>query len=519
MSLPVVAEGVAVVLPDGSPLLESIDVSLPRGVTGLVGPNGSGKSTLLELLAGLRAPARGRVVRRGPVAFLPQGAATLGPEPVASLLGDASGPGDWRVGRALERAGLAGLDLSRPAATLSGGEATRLRLARLFLAEPEALLLDEPTNHLDEEARRVVRELVASFRGAVLVATHDRELLSLATRIASLERGRLRLFGGGFAEWLEARRVEREAAAAAVRAAEGRLDAARRAGRASAEMQARRSAAGRRAAERGGLPKIVRGAMKRAAQVSAGKLKGVHEERVAGAAAALALARDAAPGEARVFVDLEASGVPARKRLVDAEGVNVRLPRGPLWPSPLSFALVGPERLWLRGPNGSGKSTLLSLLAGRAPDSGTLRVGTARVARLDQDAALLGRDGSLAEALRRLAPLRAEHERRLLLGRFGFEQEAGNKPVGSLSGGERIRAGLAALLASGGAPELLLLDEPSNHLDLPGLEAVATALRAFRGALVLVTHDAAFAGEVGVTREMRLPPPALPAPSPFSPCS
>jgi ATPase subunit of ABC transporter with duplicated ATPase domains len=234
---------------------------------------------------------------------------------------------------------------------------------------------------------------------------------------------------------------------------------------------------------------------------------------VSAAAAALARAREAAPADARLAVDFEASAVPARKRIVDAEGIGVALPGGPLWPVPLSFAVVGPERLWLRGPNGSGKSTLLSLLAGRAPDSGTLRVGAARVARLDQDAAVLGRDGTLPEALRRLAPSRPEHERRLLLGRFGFEQEAGEKPVASLSGGERIRAGLAALLAADRAPELLLLDEPSNHLDLPALEAVAMALRAFRGALVLVTHDAAFAADVGVTREMRLPPRALADPS------
>jgi ATPase subunit of ABC transporter with duplicated ATPase domains len=166
---------------------------------------------------------------------------------------------------------------------------------------------------------------------------------------------------------------------------------------------------------------------------------------------------------------------------------------------------VGPERIWLRGANGAGKSTLFSLLSGRPPDSGALRVGASRVAVLDQDAAVLGRDGTLVSVLRRLAPTRAEHERRLLLGRFGFVQEAAEKPVEALSGGERIRAGLAALLAADQAPELLLLDEPSNHLDLTGLEAVASALRSYRGGLVLVTHDAAFARDVEVTRELRLP--------------
>ncbi|MFN7987010.1 MAG: ATP-binding cassette domain-containing protein [Thermoanaerobaculia bacterium] len=505
MTFTLSAEGAAVVLPDGTLLLESIDLSLAPGVTGLVGPNGSGKSTLLELLAGLRRPARGRVLRRGTVAFLPQGAAPRGGETAGALLG-ADTAAAWRVEKALARVGIEGLDPSRPASTLSGGEATRLRLARLLLAEPDALLLDEPTNHLDEEARRAVHELVSSFRGAVLVATHDRALLARAGRIAALDRGRLRLYGGGFDGYLEARAVERAAAGQAVRSAEQALDAARRAERESAERQARRSASGRRAALREGVPKMARGAMKRAAEVSAGRRKGVHEERVAAASAALARARAAAPEEARISVDLDASSVPARKRIVEAEGINVLLPGRWLWPSPLSFTVVGPERIRLRGPNGSGKSTLLSLLAGRAPDAGTLLVGARRVARLDQDAALLGSGGTLASALRRLAPARAEHERRLILGRFGFEQEGGEKPVATLSGGERIRAGLAALLAAEEEPELLLLDEPSNHLDLPGLDAVAAALRAWRGALLLVTHDAAFAGDVGVTRELFLPP-------------
>jgi len=505
MAYSLVAEGVSFVLPDGTLLLESVDLSLPRGVTGLVGANGSGKSTLLSLLSGRARPTRGRVVRSGPVALLPQEASPVRAGTARDLL-DAGHAPAWRVDRALGSVGLSGLDLSRGAATLSGGETTRLRLARLLLDEPETLLLDEPTNHLDEEARSAVHDLVLSFRGAVLVATHDRALLALAARVAELRGGRLLTFGGGFAEFVEARRAEREAAGRAVLCAAQELDAVRRSAREAAERQAHRTARGRREAARGGIPKIVAGAMKRAAQVSAGRLKGVHEGRVAAARAALARARAAAPDDPSVAVDLEATRVPARKRLVDAEGINVRLPGGWLWASPLSFTVVGAERIRLRGGNGAGKSTLFSLLAGRAPDAGTLRVGAARVALLDQDAAVLGVGGTLAEALRRLAPARAEHERRLLLGRFGFVQEAGEKPVAALSGGERIRAGLAALLASEQAPELLLLDEPSNHLDLPGLEAVGSALRAYRGALILVTHDELFARDVEVERELTLPP-------------
>ena len=505
MTFSLSAEGVSAVLPDGTFLFHSVDLSLSRGVTGLVGPNGAGKSTLLDLLAGPRAPSGGRVVRRGVVAYLPQGGAPLAGETAAHLVRAGAVPA-WRLDEALSRVGLEGLDLARRASTLSGGEVTRLRLARLLIEEPATVLLDEPTNHLDEDARRQVHRFVSSFRGAVLVATHDRALLARADRIADLGPSGLRFYGGGWSAYLEARRAEREAAGQAVRSAEQLVEAARRAAREALERQARRSAVGRREASRGGIPTIVGGARKRSAQVTAGRMKGLHDSRVEAARDALAVARSEAPDDPSITVDLEATRVPARKRLVEAEGINVRLPGGWLWASPFCFGVVGPERIWLRGTNGSGKSTLLSLLSGRVPDTGTLRVGATRVAVLDQDAAVLGRSGSLAEAVRRLAPERAEHERRVLLGRFGFVQETAEKPVAALSGGERIRAGLAALLASEQSPELLLLDEPSNHLDLPGLEAVATALRGYRGALLLVTHDAQFARDVEVARELRLPP-------------
>lgn len=505
MFVPLVAEGVSAVLPDGTVLFESIDFSLGAGRTGLVGPNGIGKSTLLDLLAGRRSPASGRIVRRGVLRYLTQ-ASGPGPGQTAAELLDVS-PDEpaWRVEAALTRMGLLGLDLARPADTLSGGESTRLRLAGLLLAEPEAVLLDEPTNHLDGTARRFVLDFVSSFRGALLVATHDRALLARVDRIAELGPRGVRLFGGGWDVYRAARRVEREAKERAVEAAAQRLGAARRVEREATERQAHRSAAGRREAARGGVPTIVAGARKRAAQVSAGRLKGLHEERVAAARVALARARQELPAEPSIDVDLEATRVPSRKRLVEADGVNVRLPDGWLWGEPLSFEVVGPERIWLRGENGAGKSTLFALLSGRRPDAGSLRLGATRVARLDQDATLLGAEGSVADALRRLAPGRPEHERRLLLGRFGFVQEAGLKPLAALSGGERIRAGLAALLAAEQTPELLLLDEPSNHLDLAGLEAVASALRAYRGALLLVTHDVTFAEEVEVSRQLHLP--------------
>ena len=173
----------------------------------------------------------------------------------------------------------------------------------------------------------------------------------------------------------------------------------------------------------------------------------------------------------------------------------------------VSLALVGPERVALAGPNGSGKTTLLRLLAGAlAPDAGEVRLGVApaEVAYVDQRAAALRPQWSVLDNVRAANPSLTAHECRAALARFLFRGDAALAPAGALSGGERVRAALACALNAGRPPALLLLDEPTNHLDLDGVAAVEGALAEYDGALVVVSHDAAFLEAIAVRREVRL---------------
>ena len=250
------------------------------------------------------------------------------------------------------------------------------------------------------------------------------------------------------------------------------------------------------------------GILKRRAENTAGALKDRHAQRVRQAEAAVRDAREQLPADPRIAVDLAQPDVPAGRRIVGCYGVNYRYPgaTAPLWSEALTFELAGPERVRLQGPNGSGKSTLLELVCGcRRPATGDVYTGTTRIGMLDQHAALLDDALTLLDNLRRAAPERPEHELRVLLGRFLFPGDDVFKPAGALSGGERVRAGLTCLLAADQAPELLVLDEPTNNLDLPGLEAVASALRAYHGALLVVSHDDTFLDEIGASREIVLP--------------
>jgi ATPase subunit of ABC transporter with duplicated ATPase domains len=172
--------------------------------------------------------------------------------------------------------------------------------------------------------------------------------------------------------------------------------------------------------------------------------------------------------------------------------------------SGLTFSLRGPERVALIGRNGAGKTTVLKLAAGIiAPTSGTIE-RLVPLAMLDQTVSLLDPDAKLIDNMRRLNPELAENGARAALARFAFRNIAGDRPVRELSGGERLRAGLACVLSARTVPQLLILDEPTNHLDLESIEVIEQALRAFDGALLLASHDAAFRDAVGVTRQIQL---------------
>jgi len=213
------------------------------------------------------------------------------------------------------------------------------------------------------------------------------------------------------------------------------------------------------------------------------------------------------PIELQIAVDLERSKVPPNKRIVELVEINYKWPGAerPLWDKPLSVEVIGPERIWLKGANGTGKSTLIDLICGeKSPVEGTVRVGAGRIGLLDQRVSALDDSLTVLENLKRAAPLRPEGELRTLLGRFLFIRDAALKPASILSGGERMRAGLACLLGADQSPEIFIADEPTNNLDLTSVEELVSALRGFGGAMILVSHDAAFVEEIGVERVIDL---------------
>uniref|UniRef100_UPI0025C089B9 ATP-binding cassette domain-containing protein n=1 Tax=Corynebacterium sp. TaxID=1720 RepID=UPI0025C089B9 len=384
LSPSVVVSDVSFSWPDGSPVLDHLTVAFGRGRTGLLGANGTGKSTLLKLIAGELAPTSGTLTTRGDIGHLPQNLTLSTGTTVAELLGVAdaldalraieSGSmeerhietlgGRWGVEeearRALDDVGLRGVGPDRTVGDLSGGEAVLAAVAGLRMhsaGDEGVVLLDEPTNNLDRRARHGLYRAVESWKGALVVVSHDVTLLDLMDDTAELRGGTVTLFGGGFSDYR--RQVEQEQAAAeqALRTAGQKLRTERRQRIQAQTTLARRQRYARTDYVNRRRPKMIMNQRKSEAQVSAGKLRGDLDEKVAQARQEKARREERVRRDAVIRIALPDPGVPAGRRLLefsDARGVAV--------------VVQGPERVALTGPNGIGKTRLLEgLVRGRDP--------------------------------------------------------------------------------------------------------------------------------------------------------
>ncbi len=413
---------------------------------------------------------------------------------------------DWDVEEralaTLDQLGLGRIGLDRTVGELSGGECVLLRLAALLLARPDVLLLDEPTNNLDLRARRRLYAAVESWSGVMVLVSHDRELLERVDQIADLRDGEVRWYGGNFTEYEELLAAEQEAAERMVRVAEADVQRQKRELSEAQMKLARRKRYGQKMYDTKREPKIIMNARKRAAQESAGKHHIMHAEKLAGARERLDQAAEAVRDDDEIRIKLPATQVPPGRRVLTLS--DVRLVHGASVPG--EWELRGPERIALVGGNGSGKTTLLRTIAGQvAPVSGeALTHVPTRFLPQRLDAEVLDDERSVVENVARFAPHATNNLIRARLAHFLFRGARADRPAGTLSGGERFRAALAALLLAEPAPQLLMLDEPTNNLDLASVRQLTDALASYEGALLVASHDVPFLESIGITRWLLL---------------
>ncbi|MCC3151587.1 ABC-F family ATP-binding cassette domain-containing protein [Hymenobacter sp. BT770] len=496
----------------------------------LIGNNGVGKSTLLKIIAGLLLPSVGLVTASSAPYYIPQHFGQFDGLTVAQALhiegkiaalaeildGQATDANlavlddDWtieeRSREALLQWGLAEVGLMQRMASLSGGQKTNVFLAGIAIHQPEIVLLDEPSNHLDTAGRQLLYDFIKASPSTLLVVSHDRKLLNLLPSVCELSRRGIALYGGNYEFYSEQKQVESHALNQDVKSREKALRKARETEREALERKQKQDARGKKNQDKAGLPAIVLGMMRNSAENSASRLKGIHAEKVGALSQELSELRKELPDTDKMKFGFDQSALHRGKVLFAATGLNYGYGARQLWPEDLSFQLHSGERLALHGPNGSGKTTLIKLLLGDLePTRGTLHRAGSKAVFIDQDYSLIHDQLSVYEQAQHFnAAGLQEHEVKIRLTRFLFTKDYWAKPCRTLSGGEKMRLLLCCLMISHQAPDLIVLDEPTNNLDIQNLEILTAALHDYHGTLVVVSHDEYFLQQLQVARTLRL---------------
>ncbi len=496
----------------------------------LIGKNGSGKSTLFRIMAKELIPASGLIEHDEAPYYIPQIFGQYNHMTVAGALnienkmqalseilsGQLSEENytilqdDWslesRCQEALNHWGLNIPHLSQKMGALSGGQKTKLLLAGIAIHQPQLIFMDEPSNHLDLESRKMLYQFIKKSSATMIIVSHDRKLLNLLDSTYELHHDGLTYYGGNYEFYQQQKMIEHSALEQDIQGKEKLLRNARDKQRETLERQRKQQARGKKKQAKSGMPKVMMDKMKNDSENSFSKLKHAHAGKVDGIRQDLITLRSALPDSDKMKFNFDPSDLTRGKMLFEAHHINYRHTTEWVWKAPLTLKIQSGERIALQGGNGSGKTTLINVMLGNLiPQQGTVKSNTNKSLFIDQDYSLIDNQLTVGEQANRFnGSGLPDHEVKIRLNRFLFGKESWDKPCRALSGGERMRLMLCCLNIGQQAPNLIILDEPTNNLDIQNIEILTNAIRAYEGTLIVVSHDERFLEEVRIERTIGL---------------
>lgn len=526
-----ILQNITYIHPNNDLLFEEINLTVNKhDKIALIGNNGSGKSTLLKIAAGVLKPSNGTVNALSQPYFVPQLFGQYNHLSIAQALqiesklqalreilnGNMSVENyelldeDWmieeRCQQALVHWQLADLDLSAKMESLSGGQKTKVFLAGIAIHQPELILLDEPSNHLDSSGRQLLYDFIQSSKSTVVIVSHDRTLLNLLNTVSDLTRSGIQVYGGNYDFYVAQKQVERNALSQDIHSKEKALRKAKEKERETRDRQQKLDVRAQKNLAKAGLPKIVANTLRNSAENSSSKIKAVHAEKVGDIAKDLQDLRSSQVDISKMKFGFDDSSLHKGKILFDAVAINFDYGKGDIWQENLDLRVKSGERLALKGNNGSGKTTLIKIILGELePTSGTAFRAGNRSVYIDQDYSLIDNTLNVYEqAQQHNSNALQEHEIKIRLNRFLFTYNDWNKPCSALSGGERMRLILCSLTIGQTSPDIIVMDEPTNNLDIQNIEILTAAINDYQGTLIVVSHDDTFLQDIHVQRTVLL---------------
>lgn len=527
-----ILQNIGYIHPNKDLLFEDIDLTINKqDKIALVGNNGIGKSTLLQIIAGRLQPSAGTVKASSTPYYVPQHFGQYNTYTIAQALGIADKlqalkeilggqvtagnmtalDDDWgieeRCSEALAHWGLEGMQLQQPMSTLSGGQKTKVFLAGIFIHKPQIVLLDEPSNHLDIAGRAILYDYIRSANSMLVVVSHDRTLLNLLNTVCELSKRGITTYGGNYDFYAVQKAIEANALNEDLKGKEKALRKAKETERESIERQQKLDARGRKKQDKAGVPTIALNTLRNNAEKSTSRMKEVHAEKTGAIVNEINELRKELPGKDKMKIGFDDTQLHRGKILVTAKDINYSYGAQLLWKEPLNFQLNSGERIAIAGINGSGKTTLIKMILGALePAAGTLyRAADIRAVYIDQDYSLIDNGLSVYEQAQQFNTGHLEeHEIKSRLTHFLFTKADWDKPCYALSGGEKMRMVLCCLTIAQQAPDMIVLDEPTNNLDIQNIEILTTAIKEYQGTVIVISHDARFLDEVGVEQRITL---------------
>ena len=455
---------------------------------------------------------------------------------------------DWNIEErslaALSSWGIGQFPLSYPMHLLSGGEKTRVFLAAMDIHNPSVILMDEPTNHLDFAGRQRLYNWVDKCRSTLLIVSHDRTLLNLLPEICELEKHRIIYYGGNYEFYKEQKEMIQQALLQRIDEKEKALRLTNKIARETAERRDKQNVRGEKQNIKKGMPRIMLHALQSKSENSTNKLTSVHQEKAEKLTEECNQLRGSLSPTAALKTDFNSSSLHTGKILVTAKDINfsypgqkgtqsvlltdttgspvsypgqkdiqsaqltnqnttqtsISSPEKYLWQSPLNFQVKSGDRIRIKGLNGSGKTTLLKLITGQLfPQTGILNRTDFTFVYLNQEYSIINNRNSILEQAYAFN-IRAlpEHEIKIILNRYLFPADEWNKSCRKLSGGEKMRLAFCCLMISNNTPDVFILDEPTNNLDIQSIEIITETIRNYTGTVIAISHDNYFIREIGI---------------------